>query len=205
MVLAIMADPKRILILFAHPALQRSRAQKRLLAAVRGLPFVTVNDLYEAHPDLFLDIKKEQALLQAHDIVVFQHPFYWYSCPAILKEWMDQVLEYGWAYGPGERHLTGKWLLSALTTGGGESAYHEQGRNRYPVQQFLLPFDQTAHLCGMNYLPPFLVMGSGQLEDEQLDAFAASYVRVLEKLAYGTLGLEAMAQMKSLNEADLAR
>lgn len=193
---------KRILILFAHPALQRSRAQKRLLAAVKTLPFVTVHDLYEAHPDLFLDVKKEQELLLAHDIIVFQHPFYWYSCPAILKEWMDQVLEFGWAYGPGKRHLTGKWLFSALTTGGGESAYHEQGRNRYPIRQFLLPFDQTANLCGMPYLPPFLVQGSGQLEDPELDAFAAAYARVLGRLSDGSLTLEQALALKSLNEAD---
>ena len=197
--------PKRILILFAHPALQRSRAQKRLIAAARALPFVTVNDMYEAHPDLFLDVKKEQDLLVAHDIVVFQHPFYWYSCPAILKEWMDQVLEYGWAYGPGPRHLTGKWLFSALTTGGGETAYHEQGRNRFPIRQFLLPFDQTGHLCGMNYLPPFLVTGSGQLEDHELDIYAASYTRVLTLLSDGSLTLEQMAVLNSLNEADRAR
>jgi glutathione-regulated potassium-efflux system ancillary protein KefG len=196
---------KRILILFAHPALQRSRAQKRLIAAVRGLPFVTVHDLYEAYPDLFLDVEKEKQMLLAHDVIIFQHPLYWYSCPAILKEWMDQVLEFGWAYGPGGDNLKGKWLLSALTTGGGESAYREQGRNRFSVRQFLLPFDQTGHLCGMPYLPPFLVQGSGEREDAELDAFAASYARVLEKLSQGDLGLEYWNSLQSLNEADDAQ
>jgi glutathione-regulated potassium-efflux system ancillary protein KefG len=196
---------KRILILFAHPALQRSRAQKRLLAAVRGLPFVTVHDLYEAYPDLFLDVDKEKQMLEAHDIVVFQHPFYWYSCPAILKEWMDQVLEFGWAYGPGGDALKGKWLMSALTTGGGEAAYHETGRNRFTMKQFLAPMDQTGHLCGMAYLPPFVVHGAGQLEDAELEAFAQAYAGVLAKLSDGSLGQEQWSAMQSLNEAVGAR
>jgi glutathione-regulated potassium-efflux system ancillary protein KefG len=195
---------KRILILFAHPALQRSRAQKRLLAAVRGLPFVTVHDLYEAYPDLFLDVDKEKQMLLAHDVIIFQHPFYWYSCPAILKEWMDQVLEFGWAYGPGGEALQGKWLLSALTTGGGESAYQETGRNRFTMKQFLAPMDQTGHLCGMPYLPPFVVHGAGQLEDQELDAFAQSYARVLGQLSDGSLDQERWSSMARLNEADHA-
>jgi glutathione-regulated potassium-efflux system ancillary protein KefG len=195
---------KRILILFAHPALQHSRAQLRMLRAVKALPFVTVHDLYEAYPDLFIDIEKEKQMLLAHDIVVFQHPFYWYSCPAILKEWMDQVLEFGWAYGPGGENLKGKWLLSALSTGGGESAYHEQGRNRYALRQFLLPFDQTGHLCGMPYLAPFLVQGAGELDEAQLDAFAASYARTLTKLADGSLRLVDAMALNRLNEADHA-
>ena len=93
-------------------------------------------------------------------------------------------------------------MLSALTTGGSESAYQEQGRNRFPIRQFLLPFDQTANLCGMLYLPPFLVMGAGQLEDAEIESFAASYVRVLAKLANGRLGPKQWATMSSLNEAD---
>ena len=90
---------KRVLILFAHPALQKSRVNRRLVAAVQNLENVTINDLYEEYPDFSIDVKREQALLESHDIIIFQHPLYWYSCPALLKEWQDLVLEYGFAYG----------------------------------------------------------------------------------------------------------
>jgi glutathione-regulated potassium-efflux system ancillary protein KefG len=81
---------RRVLILFAHPVLERSRVNRRLLEAVKDLDGVTIQDLYEAYPTLAIDVQREQDLLLAHDVIVFQHPFYWYSVPAILKEWQDR-------------------------------------------------------------------------------------------------------------------
>ena len=77
---------KRILILFAHPALQKSRVNRRLIAAVQNIENMIINDLYEEHPDFYINIKREQELLLRHDIIVFHHPLYWYSCPALLKQ-----------------------------------------------------------------------------------------------------------------------
>jgi len=87
--------PNHVLILFAHPALEKSRVNRRLVAAVQGLEGVTFHDLYEAYPDFYIDVKHEQRLLEAHDIIAFQHPLYWYSTPSLLKEWQDLVLEHG--------------------------------------------------------------------------------------------------------------
>jgi len=83
---------RRILILFAHPALEKSRVNCALVRQVQGLEAVTFHDLYEAYPDFDIDIQHEQELLVAHDVVVLQHPFFWYSTPAILKEWMVFLL-----------------------------------------------------------------------------------------------------------------
>ena len=80
-----MAKPKKILILFAHPRLSTSVVQTAMLNAIEGLENVTFHDLYAAYPDFLIDVKREQELLLAHDVIVFQHPFYWYSVPAILK------------------------------------------------------------------------------------------------------------------------
>src|SRR5688572_21464047 len=98
----------RILLLFAHPALEKSRVHKTLLHRVEHLPNVTVNDLYQHYPFFDIDIQREQELLLTHDIYVFQHPLYWYSSPAIIKQWQDLVLEHGWAYGRHGRMLVGK-------------------------------------------------------------------------------------------------
>ena len=68
-----------ILIQFAHPALEKSRVNRVMLDAVRDLPFVTINDLYEEYPDFDIDIDREQSLLLAHDYVLLHHPMYWYS------------------------------------------------------------------------------------------------------------------------------
>ena len=119
--------PNSILILFAHLAYQRSRANRHLVESVRALEGVTFHDLYEVYPDFIIDVEHEKQLLVDHDVIVFQHPFYWYSCPALMKEWQDLVLEYGFAYGEGGTALRGKWLMSALTTGGSRDAYRHSG------------------------------------------------------------------------------
>ena len=174
----------RLLLLFAHPALQKSRANRALLAAARGVENVTVNDLYELYPDFHIDVPREQTLLREHDVVVFQHPFYWYSAPALLKEWQDLVLELGFAYGPGGDRLHGKTLASALTTGGPVESYAEAGYNRHPIQALLTPFDQTARLCGMRYAEPFLVHAAPRLSQEALAAEAARYAGWLRALLH---------------------
>jgi glutathione-regulated potassium-efflux system ancillary protein KefG len=174
---------KRVLILFAHPALQKSRVNRRLIAAVQNLENVTINDLYEEYPDFSIDVKREQALLENHDIIIFQHPFYWYSCPALLKEWQDLVLEYGFAYGAQGTKLIGKWVLTAITTGGPISAYQRDGSNHFTLRELLVPFQQTVRLCGMIYLPPFVVSGTLAIKNpDQIAGSASLYRHTVESL-----------------------
>lgn len=175
-------DMARVLILFAHPALHRSRVNLSLMKVVQDLEDVTFVDLYEEYPNLHIDYQQEQERLLHHDVIIWQHPFYWYSTPAILKEWMDVVLEHGFAYGQGGRQLVGKKLMSTITVGGLEESYHSQGTHRYTMREFLAPMDQTAHLCGMHYLEPFIIHGSQQLSDDQLQEWARRYRQRIEQL-----------------------
>jgi glutathione-regulated potassium-efflux system ancillary protein KefG len=194
-------QPNCILVLFAHPALEKSRVNRRMANAVRDLEGVTFNDLYEAYPDFDIDVAREQRLLLEHDLIVFHHPFYWYSTPAILKEWQDLVLEHGWAYGNGGTALHGKTMLSVMTTGGSEGAYCADGHNCYTIPEFLRPIEQTARLCGMDYLPPFVVHGTHSLTDEAIRAHAADYRRVIEALRDGRIDLDAVRRHERLNLA----
>jgi glutathione-regulated potassium-efflux system ancillary protein KefG len=188
-----------VLILFAHPALERSRVNRHLIAAVRDLEAVTFHDLYEVYPELDIDVRREQELLLAHDVVVMQHPLFWYSTPAILKEWMDLVLEHGWAYGRGGTALRGKQLLSVITTGGREDAYQPDGHNRFTIRQLLAPLEQTANLCGMEPLPPFVVHGTHGLAEGEIKRHAADYRRALIGLRDGLLDLEHARARPRLN------
>ncbi|MES2705668.1 MAG: NAD(P)H-dependent oxidoreductase [Verrucomicrobiota bacterium] len=189
----------RVLVLFAHPALRKSRCNRRLLAAARGVAGVTVRDLYEEYSDFMIDVPREQELLRAHDVIVFQHPFYWYSCPAILKEWMDLVLEHGFAYGESGRALHGKHLVSAITTGGAAESYRSEGMNVFTVRQMLAPFEQTARLCGMKYLPPFLVQGTFTMKPDLLEEHAHDYSRLLVELRDEKIDADAVRGLPNLN------
>lgn len=165
----------RILILFAHPKFSASVVQRTMHAAVANLESVTIHDLYAAYPDLAIDVAREQELLLAHDVIILQHPFYWYSSPAILKEWQDLVLEDGWAYGQDGTQLAGKFMLSAISTGGSDDAYHHEGRNRFTIAELLSPFNQTAYLCSMAYLNPFIIHAGRRMTSEHLSAGAERY------------------------------
>jgi len=190
---------RRILILFAHPVLERSRVNRRLVAAARDVAGVTVHDLYETYPTLDIDAKREQRLLADHDVIIFQHPFYWYSCPAILKEWQDLVLTHGWAYGHGGTQLRGKLTLNAITTGGPESAYHHDGYNRFTIRELLAPWDQTAHLCGMRYLAPFAVHAALRVVgDDDVAEPRARYRQLIEALRDDRLDLDRAARAENL-------
>jgi glutathione-regulated potassium-efflux system ancillary protein KefG len=179
----------KILVLFAHPMLEKSRVQKALLDAARSVPSASVRDLYEEYPDYDIDVHQEQALLSAHDIIVLQHPFYWYSCPPLMKQWIDLVLEHGWAYGRHGKALVGKKMLNAISAGGGSDAYRPSGLSRHAIREFLLPFEQTALLCNMEYLPPFVVHGTHRASTSDIARQAELYAALLTGLGQDTLDL----------------
>lgn len=190
---------RRVLVLFAHPVLERSRVNRRLVDAIRDVDGVTIRDLYEDYPTLAIDVRREQEELLAHDVIVFQHPFYWYSSPAILKEWQDLVLEHGWAYGVGGTNLRGKLTLNAITTGGPAGAYQRSGYNRFTVRELLAPWDQTAHLCGMRFLAPFAVHAALAVTgDADVAASRAAYRRLIEALRDERIDVEAAARAENL-------
>ena len=174
---------KRILIIFAHPGYHSSHANRAMLKGLKGLEDVKVHDLYQHYPNMFIDVAREQRMLRDYDIIIFQHPFYWYSCPAILKEWMDQVLEYGYAFGPEGNALKHKYLMSAVTTGGSAISYSTGGHNHHPITDYLLPFQQSGLMCGMRWLPPFVVYGYHSVADpEYLKMKGQQYRRLLTAL-----------------------
>jgi glutathione-regulated potassium-efflux system ancillary protein KefG len=191
----------RVLILFAHPALQKSRVNQRLIAAVRNLENVTINDLYEEYPDFFVDVKREQELLLSHDIIVFQHPLYWYSSPALLKQWEDLVLQYGFAYGAQGTKLNGKWALTAITTGSSSATYQRNGYNYFTIRELLTPFEQTIRFCGMRCLPPFVIHGTlGFEHEDEIAASASLYRHALESLRDGRFEAGDFDHVRYLNE-----
>ena len=194
---------RRILVLFAHPAQERSEVNRHLAQAARGVPGVELVDLYGEYPTLAIDVDREQARLAAHEVLVFLHPLYWYSTPAILKEWQDLVLEHGFAYGTNGTALRGKLFFNALTAGGPEPAYRAQGYNHYTIRELLRPLEQTALLCGMLYLPPFALFGArNAVEEGRVQAHVADWVRVLEALRDDRLDIQAAQALPRLN-ADL--
>ena len=170
-----------IVILVAHPEQQHSRVNHALMRAATGLAHqrVEVRDLYALYPDYLIDAATEQAVLADTRLVVWQHPVHWYGMPPLMKLWLDEVFAFGWAYGPGGLALQGKDLWLVASTGGPSESYRPSGYNRYFFDAFLPPYEQTAALAGMRFLPPLLVHGAHRLGDGELDAQVQTYVQRL--------------------------
>jgi glutathione-regulated potassium-efflux system ancillary protein KefF len=174
-----------ILVIVAHPELEQSRANRRLLEAARALGSgvhagsIAVRDLYALYPDYLIDVAVEQAALAAARLVVWQQPIRWYGMPPLLKLWCDDVLAFGWAYGPSGVALRGKDLWLVASTGGPEDSYRPDSYNRYFFDAFLPPYEQTAALCGMRFLPPLVLHGAHRAGDDELAAHARTYAQKL--------------------------
>lgn len=174
---------KNILVIMAHPKFEHSRIMKGMVNEVQDMANVTIRDLYELYPDFNINVQTEQELLLLADLLVWMHPVYWYAAPPLLKQWIDLVLEFNWAYGPRGNYLRGKLVFSAISTGGTDAAYQADGKHGHKLIDFLLPFRQTANLCGMRYLPPFHIGGTHEIEAPQIKQEAESLKSLLNTLS----------------------
>lgn len=175
------------LIVVAHPDLEHESRINRVLAdaAVRaGLP---VNDLYRHYPDFRIDRETEQARLATASALVLQFPLYWYSSPALLKEWLDTVLSHGFAYGRDGRGLRGKRLLLTVSTGDSAANFQEGGRAGASLETLLLPLLHTFRYCGMVLEPVHAIHSADRLDEAGLAETAEIYRRRLLALADAAL------------------
>lgn len=168
---------QKTLVVLAHPELATSKVNAAWVAALAPHgDRVTVHDLHAAYPDGKIDVAAEQALVRAHDRVIFQFPLFWFSMPPLLKAWFDQVLAYGFVYGPGGDALEGKAIGVAVSTGGKAEAYRAGGQNGWTLDELLRPIQATARFCRADYLPVFTLNGAmWGLSEAQIAASAAAY------------------------------
>lgn len=159
-----------------------------MIAAAEELAHVETRDLYELYPNLHIDVQDEQRALRRADVVVFQFPIYWFSSPAILKEWQDVVLTREFAYGDGEKALNDKLFMLAVSTGGTLQSYSAEGRHGAELAGYLAPFEQTARFCGMKPVEPFVVQNAGELSSVQLEQTVQDYSSKLVTLGKRTYG-----------------
>ena len=143
-----------VLILLAHPDFKNSRANKALIDAVKELPGVEIENLYDRKGTPF-DTDSYRRRIAAAGTLVFQFPFYWASAPSEMKRWIDEVFT-GLAK---EKVVAGKRLLVATTAASEYDAYRSGGRNRFTADELLRPFQMTAGHSGMQWLTPFIVYG----------------------------------------------
>ncbi len=128
------------LILIAHPRPAESVVHKRWLEEAGKYPeLFTLHNICTAFPDGRIDIRQEQQRIDQHDELIIQFPFFWFSCPPLLKQWQDEVILRGWAFGGGSS-MQGKRVRLVVSAGMREFSYSHQGRMACTLAELLLPY-----------------------------------------------------------------
>ncbi|MCM3631211.1 NAD(P)H-dependent oxidoreductase [Paenibacillus glycanilyticus] len=167
---------RKSLVIVAHPNLDNSRVNKIWLNELTQYPdLITINDLYANYPDFQINVMREQQLVEQHDRIIFQFPFYWYSSPPLLKKWMDDVLTYGWAFTSKGSKLRGKELALAISIGGSERDYSQSEDEMYTINELLSPFHATSNLIETIFLEPFTLYSTDRKSDAELQNSAKLY------------------------------
>ncbi|WP_172195757.1 NAD(P)H-dependent oxidoreductase [Saccharibacillus qingshengii] len=180
------------LIIAAHPSLEASRVNRKWLEEAAKHPEqITISSLYEKYPDGVIDIAAEQALVEAHDRIVLQFPFYWFNSPPMIKQWLDEVLLEGWAYGDGVDLFRSKSIGLAITAGGRENDYRPEGAFRYEISALLTPFEMTADYIKAKYETPFVWYGvNSRTRDEEIERSAKRYLDYLLQTQANSIPVE---------------
>ncbi|MDT8862920.1 NAD(P)H-dependent oxidoreductase [Alkalihalobacillus sp. MEB130] len=169
----------KVLVIVAHPNIENSSVNQTWLEELKKNSAITVHELYKEYPHENIDVKREQILCEEHDRIVWQFPFYWYSCPPLMKKWEDEVLTHGWAYGSEGNKLHNKELILAVSTGSAKERYQAGGRNQYSMSELLKPFQATSNLIGTTFLPAFVFNGAYTTTKEEIRESAKRYVRYI--------------------------
>jgi putative NADPH-quinone reductase len=185
---------KHVLVISGHPDLQASWANSLILDRLETrLSNTEIRRLDRLYSDAPIDVEQEQAALQKADVVVLQFPFYWYSVPALLKKWLDEVLTFNFAYGPEGDKLKGKDFLLSFTIGGPEDSYQPLGYNHFTIEQLIHPLQQTAYLAGMHFNAPLFthrmvyipgVYNTQEEVEARAEAHAGRLTDVIESLCH---------------------
>ncbi len=152
-----------VLLILAHPNLDKSVANKHIVYNLSIKSNVTTRNLNQLYSDFKIDVIAEQEALKKADIIIFQYPLFWYNVPAILKEWIDSVFTYGFAFGKGNYQLEGKKIIVSFTTGSSSKDYPKE-----VVEKIVFPFKGLANFCKMNYVTEIISHEMGNYSEEAI-------------------------------------
>jgi NAD(P)H dehydrogenase (quinone) len=171
----------------------------------RAKPEYLVYALEQRHADskgaLAHDIAQEIEKVVWADTIIFSFPIYWFSVPAIMKGWIDRVFVSGRFYG-GMRFydrggLKGKRAIVALTLGGQEHMFAQDGVHG-PLNDMLRHLLRgTLGYLGFDVLPPFIGWHVPYITEEARVEVLRRYSRYLE-----ALGTARPLEFPSLNDFD---
>lgn len=142
-----------------------------------------MHELYKSYPDGKIDVEKEQALVEVYGSLIWQFPVYWFNCTPLMKQWFDDVLTYGWAYGSRGTQLKDQKIGLAVSMGSSEQDYQAP----YDLTAVLRPYEMTLHYVKANYQGAFSLFGANTdaslvtITPQAINQSAADFIEFLNK------------------------
>ena len=137
-------------------------------------------------------IRESQRLLTESNVVIFQFPLWWFSMPAILKNWIDKTFAFDFAYnGRKNRWFSNgpfreKRAMLSVTTSGPQGTYTDQGING-DIERVLWPIHNgILNFTGFRVLRPFIFWSSDKLNEDAKTLYELAFVKRLQRLEEST-------------------
>lgn len=173
----------KVLAINTHPNLDGNHSQgdidasfanKIIMQCLSTESNITTHNLVAKYPNKKIDVPYEQGLLESHDKLLLIGPIYWYSLPALAKQWMDEVLLYSWAYGSTGNALKGKKIQIILTSGSTLSEYCKEEIGS-TIDELFISYRRSFEYCKMKWLPIKFIGGiNSQSRDNNKEALIKS-------------------------------
>lgn len=173
----------KTLIIVIHPNISESDMNKKWVEELHKFPEkYTVHQLHEHYPDGNIDVLAEQSLIEAHDRIIFQFPYYWFNCPSLFKKWLDEVLTHGWAYGSKSGYrMKGKKVALAISLGVEDEELRSSGKYKYTLEELTRPFELSFEYVKADYQVPFAFYGlEFNVSERHIELGVRSYMTWLE-------------------------
>ena len=168
----------KTLIIMSHPDINQSSSQQFLLAAVKGEEQIQVRHLESilaAQRSEHFDKTLERACLQEADRIILQFPFYWYQCPSVMKQWMDEVLTLNLS----QKNKMKEFGI-VVTVGAKSDRYTAGGSVGFGIEELLRPYQALANQLGWDYQTPFVIYQFQYLPEAQKQQLLVDYLYYLE-------------------------
>jgi NAD(P)H dehydrogenase (quinone) len=119
------------------------------------------------------DIKEEMEKVKWADLLIFQFPIWFTSMPAIMKGWIDRIMEPGFAFNPVNNSmydtglLKGKFSMLVMTCGSSKNVYSEGGAHG-DLNKLFEPITHCIfEFTGMKVLPSHVIYEASSMSREK--------------------------------------
>lgn len=172
----------KTLMIISHPDVAQSSSQQFLLAAIKGEEQIQIRHLESIlaeQEDHHFDKTIERACLQEADRIILQFPFYWYQCPSVMKQWMDEVLTLNLSQKDKKKEFG-----IVVTVGAKKDRYTVGGSVGFGIEELLRPYQALANQLGWKYQTPFVIYQFQYLSESKKQQLLVDYLYYLENGSY---------------------